>query len=157
MGIQVNIGDHVCPHAGWVSIPLNHYGMVNWARNRAKLVARRMPSANRYFSRLPQGRTLTSLLEDRTIWINYNPATGSYGQTSLLHPTEIAFGHTSFRRGRWTVLATLIHELAHVGGAPGGEDPRAEQTLLHCGLGRWSELHGDLDDPRTPFNPWIHG
>ena len=36
------------------------------------------------------------------------------------------------RRIHWTVAATLIHELAHTNGAPGGNSHAAEATLSQC-------------------------
>ena len=157
MSIQINIGDHVSPHAGWVAVPNAQRGQLNWARTRAKRIAREMASANMYFRSLPNGRSLTSLLRDRSIWINYDPSATEFGAQSVAHPNEVAIGPRAFRIGRWTVLATLIHELAHVGGAPGGGDQRAERALLHTGLGQWSEFLSGRDNPKTPYDPSISG
>jgi hypothetical protein len=156
-GIQMNIGDHVSPHPGFVAVPGIRRDMVNWARQRAKRIANEIRSADIYFSSLPGGRTLKSLLNDNTIWINYDPAMGDYGATSVAHNHEMAIGPPAFRIGRWTVLATLIHELAHVNGAPGGADHRAEQALVNCGLGRSVEHATGVDDPHTPYDPGISG
>ena len=157
MSIQMNIGDHVSPHAGWVAVPNTRRQTVNWARRRAKKIARDMPSADRYFRTLPSGRSLTNLLNDRSIWINYDPTATEFGAQSVAHPNEIAIGPSAFRIGRWTVLATLIHELAHVNGAPGGVDTRAEEALLHTGLGNRREFRTGVDDPKTPYDPDISG
>jgi len=157
MSIQINIGDHVSPHPGWVSVPTKHVGMVNWARARAKVLVKEIPSADRYFKTLPNGRTLSALLADRSIWINFGPSMTEFGAQSIAHPHEIAVGPLSIRIGRWTVLATLVHELAHVNGAPGGNDRRAEEALLHCGLGSWSEYRSGKNDPFTPYDPTIAG
>ena len=157
MGIQMNIGDHVSPHPGWVLVPMRHRPMVNFARTRAKRIAQEMPSADRYFATLPGGRKLRDLLNDSTIWINFDPAATEFGANSVAHPKEISIGPRAFRIGRWTVLATLIHELAHVNGAPGGADRRAEEALLHCGLGRSIEKTTGVDDPNTPYDPSISG
>lgn len=157
MSIQMNIGDHISPHSGWVSVPFDRRNAVGWARTRARRIARNMPSANRYFRSLPNGRSLTQLLGDRSIWINFDPTTTDFGAQSVDHPHEIAIGPRAFRVGRWTVLATVIHELAHVNGAPGGVDTRAENALLHTGLGSWSEFRSGRDDPRTPYDPGIGG
>ena len=71
---------------------------------------------------------------------------------------EIAIGPPSYRVGRWMVLATLIHELAHVNGVRGRVSPlAAENALLHCGLGKRSERSSGVDDPSTPFHPGIRG
>src|SRR5689334_17412721 len=111
MPIQMNVGDHVSPHPGWVAVPATHRPVLNWARKRASAIAVGMPSADRYFSSLPKGRSLRALLNDRAIWINFDPAAVEFGANSIAHPNEVAIGPSAFRIGRWTVLATLIHEL----------------------------------------------
>jgi hypothetical protein len=113
--------------------------------------------SNVYFRSLPDGRSLTDLLNDAAIWVNYHPTMGAYGETNAVSGKEIAISERACRIGRWTVLATLIHELAHAGGAPGGADASAEEALLACGLGRSVEKTTGVDDPRTPYSPTIRG
>jgi hypothetical protein len=158
MGIQINVGDHTSSQAGYVAVPNNLRGMTRWARTRAKTIARDMPSADVYFRRLPNGKSLTELLADSSIWINYSPSLTDFGQTNFAGGKEIAIGPGAYRIGRWTVLATLIHELAHVDGVRGRLTPRvAEDALLACGLGRRSERTTGVDDARTPYDPNIRG
>jgi len=158
VSIQINIGDHTSSEAPrYVAVPFAHRFATNWARARAKLVARNMPSADAYFRTLPGARSLSQLLADRTIWINYGPTLGYYGETDSVGGKEIAIGTLAYRWGRWTVLGTLIHELAHSNGAPGGASSAAEEALLHCGLGRLSEKNTGTDDRGTPFEPGIAG
>jgi hypothetical protein len=157
MSIQINIGDHVSPQPGYVAVPFAHRPASSWARTRAKLIAKNMPSADTYFKGLPGGRSLTALLEDRTIWINYSAGIPGYGQTNMVGGKEIAIGPLAYTWGRWTVLGTLIHELAHVNGAPGGASLAAEEALLHCGLGRLSEKNTGTDSLGTPYDPGIGG
>ncbi len=154
--IQMNIGDHVSPRAGWVLIPNRWRDQVRWARQNAFRITHDIPAANVYFRSLPNGRSLTDLLNDGSLWLNHDPVSNAYGITSGAHPTEMAINASAFRIGRWTVLATLVHELAHVNGAPGGNDRRAEEAVLACGMGRRSEKGGH-DDPFTPYNPGIGG
>jgi hypothetical protein len=156
MGIQINVGDHTSPVTGWEPVRAPFLEALRWARERAKQVASHMPSADRYFMQLPQHRSLRALLADSSIWINYDPLFRGYGAQSVQFPNEIAMGQLAFAQGRWMVLGTLLHELAHVNGAPGGSSQSAEQTLVHCGLGRASEITNG-DDPRTPFMPDISG
>ncbi|HET6145976.1 MAG TPA: hypothetical protein VFH68_00465 [Polyangia bacterium] len=94
---------------------------------------------NTAFKALPGGRTLQQIWADPNIWINFDPANnaGDYAATRGNDVTITAF---ALNKGRWTVAATLVHELAHVGGAPGGTSPLAEQALLPC-------LLGDLRQP----------
>jgi hypothetical protein len=158
MSIQINVGDHVSPQAGYLAVPLHLRDVTRWARTRAQTISRGMPGADVYFRTLPGGRSLTALLADRTIWINYGPGLGGYGETDVAGGREMAISTTAYRLGRWTVLATLIHELAHVNGVQGRLTPQAaEDALLSCGLGRRSERTSGVDDARTPFDPTIGG
>jgi hypothetical protein len=157
MGMQINIGDHVSSEAGYIAFPNHRLADMRWARSRAGKIAAEMPSANVYFRSLPDGRSLTDLLNDAGIWVNYHPTMGAYGETNAVSGKEIAISERACRIGRWTVLATLIHELAHAGGAPGGADASAEEALLACGLGRSVEKTTGVDDPRTPYSPTIRG
>ena len=154
MSLQINVGDHVSPQPGYVTIPVGHREVTRWARTKAKSIARTRPSADTYFRTLPNGRSLTDLLGDASIWVNYNSGIAHYGEAI---GNEIAIGPMSYRIGRWTVLATLIHELAHVDGAPGAPSRQAEEALLHCGLGKGTEKSTGVDDPKTPYNPGISG
>jgi hypothetical protein len=155
--IQINIGDHVSPHPGWVEVPNKWREQLRWARSNAFRITRDIPAANKYFKTLPLGRSLTDLLNDGSIWLNHDPTDPDWGATSIPHPTEVSINPLSFRWGRWSVLATLVHELAHVNGAPGGNDKRAEEAVLHCGMGRQSEKTSGKNDPFTPYNPRIGG
>ena len=151
--IQINIADHVSPQSGWVFIPERWRDQLRWARTNAFRITREIPSANRYFKTLPNGRTLTELLNDSSIWLNHDATSPFYGQTSVAYPKEVSIDSLAFRMGRWSVLATLVHELAHVNGAPGGDNKSAEEAVLHCGMGRHSERSSGRDDSNTPYNP----
>lgn len=156
MSIQINIGDHISSEPGYLTVPNRLRDMTNWARTKARWIARTMPSADVYFRALPDGRSLTDLLGDRSIWVNYGHTLTVFGE-AVISGTELAIGPSAFRIGRWTVLATLIHELAHINGVPGGTDRRAEEALLACGLGKQSEKRTGRDDPFTPYDPTIRG
>lgn len=155
MSIQLNIGDHISPVPNYVRFRSQHLEPMRWARSRARTIARGSPQADRYFVTLPNGRSLTSLLADKSIWVNFNPVITYFGE-AIIGGTELSIGRSAFAMGRWTVLATFIHELAHINGAPGGESKQAEEALLATGLGRQSEK-GGKDDPRTPYDPNIGG
>ena len=152
--IQINIGDHVSPEVGFVPIPAGHRAATRWARTHAKRIAQTRRGADTYFRTMPGGRSLTDLLKDSSIWVNYYAAGRNYGEAG---GNEIGISPLSYRIGRWTVLGTLIHELAHVNGAPGRPSKQAEEALLHCGLGKRSEQRTGVDDPSTPYNPGISG
>lgn len=157
MTIQINIGDHVSTEVGYISFPMKYLPDMRWARKKARAIAARIPSADVYFRALPDGKSLTTLLQDNSIWINYHPTMPHFGETNQVSGKEIAISIGACRIGRWTMLATLIHELAHVNGAPGGTDRKAEEALLACGLGKKSEHRRGVDDPYTPFSPDIEG
>jgi len=154
--MQINIGDHNSPVAGYLPVPPHLRSQLYWARTRARLIASKIPDADKYFLHLPKRRSLTELLADRSIWINYSVLLGGdYGEATGYD--QIAIGPSAFRVGRWTVLATVIHELAHCDGASGRRtNMEAELAVLACGLGKKSEqVLGD--DPYTPYDPRTRG
>jgi len=128
-----------------------------WARTKAIWIAKFKPSADVYFRSLPGARSLSDLLSDNSIWINYHPTLMAYGQTDAVGGNEIAISAISRRMGRWTVLGTLVHELAHVDGAPAGSSNAAELAVLACGMGKARERSTGIDDPYTPYDPTIQG
>lgn len=151
MSIQINIGDHVSPFVFFQPVPFKYQWPTKWARSRAKVIAANMKTADKYFKSLPAKRSLTQLLADRRIWINYTDL-----HLRGLRPegsNEIGIGELTYLRGKDMVLATLIHELEHIAGAPGGDSRAAEDALIHCGLGKHSEANHNIDDPSTPYDP----
>ncbi|WP_344692536.1 hypothetical protein [Sphingomonas cynarae] len=154
--IQINIGDHRPIDPRWQPMPRAERAVLDWARHRARWIARNLSSADAYFKRLPFQKTLTALVADSSLWLSYEDNPGRYGATSIRNFRDIVISSHAFDKGRWVVLATLIHELAHVGGAPGFNDS-AEQAVLACGLGRRDELIRGRDDPKTPYEPGIFG
>ena len=158
MGIQINIGDHVSSEPDFITIPAARLGQVQWARTKARWITRNIPGADVYFRTLPNGRSLTELLADGDIWINFLVGSNAFGQTNAVSGKEIGISERSFRIGRWTVLATLVHELAHSNGVDGATDPKgAERAVLECGMGKRSERTTGTDDPFTPYDPTING
>ena len=164
--IQINVGDHAGSenNDAFSPIPTQFHQSVRWARRRARQIAHDLPGADRYFVTLGRARSLTSLLDSRHIWINYGgDVHGLYGWTYQNNDLWLCDG--ALRRGRWTVLATLIHELAHIAGAGGGRAcdvwssrcHAAERAVLECNLGYHGELSTGIDDPRTPYDPTISG
>jgi hypothetical protein len=73
---------------------------------------------NAAFKALPSGRSFADLWNDPNVWVSYDPdgrATKFGGRTG----NEITLSQYTCRMGHWTIVATLVHELAHVGGAGG--------------------------------------
>ena len=87
---------------------------------------------NKCFKALPGGKSFDDIWDDATVFVSFDPQGkgGTFGATLGKDVTITAF---SLRMGRWTTAATLVHELAHVNGAP-GTDRQAESTLACCGL-----------------------
>ena len=111
MSIQINIGDHKSPYAPLlVPVPLRHQFATKWARRRAKEIAATVKSADKHRGMRPE------------------------------LSNEIGIGELAYVSGKEMVLATLIHELAHIAGASDGRSRAAEEALIHCGLGKKSEL-----------------
>src|SRR5215472_13947680 len=73
---------------------------------------------DRRFRLLPGRRSFSDVFDDPTVWINFDPSRREkdYGAT---RGNDITITAYSLAMGRWTVAATLVHELAHVDGAPG--------------------------------------
>lgn len=156
MGIQINTGDHTSPVTRYVAVPASKRSTLNWARTKAKAIASGNPEANKYFKKMPDGKSLTQLLNDSSIWINYCPGLTLFGEAQI-SGKELAIGPNSFPKGKWVVLGTLIHELAHINGAPTGNNTQAEEALYHCGLGTDAEWLDGIDDPSTPYDPSTGG
>lgn len=91
-----------------------------------------MRSCNDCFKRLPAGRTFDEVWADDSVWVNYDARTDRdwYGITL---GTEISISERAIKKGFWWVAGTLVHELAHVDGAP-SDTSAADRTLLQCGL-----------------------
>lgn len=153
---QINIGDHTSPISHYKSFKKDskHYGKLKWARHKLFKMVENNPACNAYFRTLPGGRSLTSLIYDKHIWVNYAPTISPlYGEMKF-GTKEIGLSERPFVIGRWMVLATVIHELAHVNGAPiTGGSSLAEDAVYHCGLGTPEEYYDGVDDPRTPYDP----
>ncbi|WP_165220539.1 hypothetical protein [Aquisphaera insulae] len=95
-----------------------------------------LKSCNVAFSKLPKGRDFGALWKDPGIWISYNSNTeeGLFGITYKNDISIASYVFTLREPVRW-IAATLIHELAHVNGAPGTTDSKAaEETLPPCGF-----------------------
>jgi hypothetical protein len=161
--IQMNVGD--CT-GSWTDpadntvypfdpIPADKRWQVKWAREKAVEIGLSSRKANDYFLALGKTVSLLELLyRSPPIWIHYGH-TDEYGWTNS---TDIWICDLTLRWGRWSTLGTLIHELAHLAGAPGDPSKKAEEALLYCGLGR-RDRHGRpmTDLPHAPFDSDVSG
>lgn len=103
---------------------------------------------NTAFSALPNGRSFDDVFNDDSIWISYCPDNDDYGFTNRVSGSEITICQLAFRWGYWTVVGTLVHEMAHTNGAP-IDTHAAEGTLLSCGLAKVHDptIIGTRDTP----------
>lgn len=94
-----------------------------------------MKTCNDCFKALPGGRSFADVWADNSVWINYESRDDRdwYGITYGVGGTEVSISEKAFKIGRWWVAGTLVHELAHVNGAP-INTTAADDTLLKCGL-----------------------
>ena len=111
-----------------------------------------MKSCNKCFAKLPGGRTFDDVWADNTVWVNYEPRAnmGFYGVTHGVGGKDISISKLAFNRGRWYVAGTIVHELAHVNGAP-ANTAEADETLLNCGLtDMYDGVIGLREQPGSP-------
>jgi hypothetical protein len=107
-------------------------------------------ACNDEFKTLPGGRSFGDLLDDHRIWINYDPLNNGalWGWTMpVTHPLDLVITRYALRMGLWSTAATIVHELAHLNGAPGGASHSAEHTVRACGM----------RSPGGPYDPNVVG
>jgi hypothetical protein len=89
---------------------------------------------NVYFKKLPKGKSFRSLWTDATIFIDYSPSV-EVGLFAATHSNDKDVALTKWcldNKNHWMVAATLVHEFAHIGGAPGGASKDAEKAADEC-------------------------
>jgi hypothetical protein len=112
-----------------------------------------MRPCNDCFRLLPGKRSFDEVWNDASVWINYDPRAdrGWYGRTYGVGGKEICISEVAFKKGRWWVAGTLVHELAHVNGAP-INTAAADETLLKCGLkNAYEGVIGTLDSRSADY------
>ncbi len=123
MTVTINAGSgiHQAPPDAF-PVPVEYLDVFQSALQILLAGMRGNKSCNDHFSSLPTGRNFRSLIDDHTIWINYDPSNDGYGWcVPSTHPNDIVVCQYALGMGRWSVAATIVHELAHLNGAPGGE------------------------------------
>jgi hypothetical protein len=93
---------------------------------------RHMRPCDNCFRSLPGGRSFTEVFDDPTVFISLDSAGPNRG-VSIVSGNDITISIGEFRIGRWSVAATLVHELAHINGAPNNTGD-AESMLNCCGF-----------------------
>jgi hypothetical protein len=143
---------HVGPDAtdGWEWLPYTDADLLHTLNRAIHIIDTRIKGhkpCNEAFKALAGGRTFAQVWDDPDIWVSYDPKNDghNYGVTNRVGGQEISITQFALRMGRWTTAATLVHELAHTNGAPGGGSHAAEGTLRRC------LLHA-LEDPNILGN-----
>jgi len=74
--------------------------------------------------------TLPELVDKVKVWRDPGDGLGEHRPDS----DHVAYSEKSYRIGRWTIAATIIHELAHMCGIGHGDDVDNEDAVAACGL-----------------------
>jgi hypothetical protein len=121
--------------------------VLNWAMNYVDTKIKKHQPCNACFKKLPRHKTLLEIWDSNDVWVSYFTTTAALGETR--GDRDIAVSESAFKEGRMTVVATIMHELAHIAGAPGGKaledgkpNNQAESVLKCC-------LLGDMFDPNA--------
>jgi hypothetical protein len=145
--INVPGSGHIAPPptAGYQWLPFTEASYIAAVRKAFAVIDSRIKGyepCNAAFKALPNGRTFADLWNDPNVWVSFDPdgRATSFGGTLR---NDISVSQHACRMGQWTLVATLVHELAHVGGVH-EETNRAESTLKACLM-------------RAHYNPFIIG
>jgi len=137
---QLNLpgSGHVAPTAlsGWQWLPISVASYQNRIQHAVNIINSRIQGyapCNAAFRLLPGGRSFAQVWADPTVWISTDPG-GAGGRFGATLGKEVTLSQYACRMGEWTLVATLIHELAHVNGA-NGLSHAAEATLQKCLMG----------------------
>ncbi|WP_029064743.1 hypothetical protein [Labrenzia sp. DG1229] len=159
MAFQINIGDWKSKPSALTrlhSVKGGDYSKLRQCRWKLIKLCKESPACDAYFRSLPNGRTLTSLVNDSDVWVSLvEPCPFNYGESFETHK---AIGVTALAllSSREQLFGTLIHEFAHINGV-GSSGHAAELALFACGMGSWKEFLTGIDDPDTPYDPTIDG
>lgn len=121
---------------GWQWLPFSDNALINTLKSALYIIESQIKGENSCeleFAKLPLGRSFTDLWNSNSIWISYDPDRSGTKYGVTFAKKHISITAYALKMGKWITAATLIHELAHVNGAP-GNNTQAEDTLLRCGL-----------------------
>lgn len=93
-------------------------------------------TCNKYFKTLPKKKTFRHFWRKNNIYINFSPSSknGFYGATHSNDKDICISAWCLDNTNKWMVAATIVHEFAHIGGAPGGMSHSAEKAADKCGF-----------------------
>ena len=95
---------------------------------------------------MPKGKSFSQFWNDASIFVNFSPDTtvNFYGATHSNLKDICITAWCLDTHNKWMIAATIVHELAHVAGAPGGTSHAAEKAAEKCGF-------------KPQYNPLIQG
>jgi hypothetical protein len=132
-GITTKDGDFWEPFTkdAHITIMINAFMMIHRRIIANKNVKK---TCNAAFCKLPGGRSFEAVWRDPGIWVSFDP-TSKTGFFAITFKKDIAIPSWVFEvpNAVGAIAATLVHELAHVNGAP-GDDKQAESMLPPCGF-----------------------
>jgi hypothetical protein len=148
MKINKKGSPHVGP-PGSTHIPEKYISTVKAALKILERDVKNDKRCNSSFRRLKGGRDFNALFNDSSIWLNYDSDNSSTWGWVIpeTHPKDIIICQVALRMGKWSTAATIVHEVAHLNGAPGGDSHSAEIRVKKC----------SLDSARGPYDPHIKG
>jgi hypothetical protein len=94
---------------------------------------------------------LGAIFEEMRVW-KEPPGKGKRGNLlgshtsydrNMLGLTDIAYTDYSHRLGKWTIAATLVHEMAHIANIEHDSTPNNEQVVERCGLPTVEDINED--------------
>lgn len=137
-------------YAGGLSIQYNHFPEIAKAdKDRLAKVKKAVEivekldrkidlndPCNKYFGTLSRNNPFRHYWRDQTIFIDFSPSltNGFYGATHSTLKDMCLTAWCIDKNNIWMIAATIVHEFAHIAGAPGGASHAAEKAADMCGF-----------------------
>ena len=122
--------------SGWQWLPYSNKTHLATLKSAITIIDSKIKNytpCNNAFKALSGKKTFLQVWNDKSIWISYDPDKKGSKYGATLSKKHVTITQYALAMGKWTTAATLVHELAHVNGAP-GTNKDAENTLLSCML-----------------------
>ncbi len=122
--------------SGWKWLPYSNKTHLATLRSAIAIIDSKIKNykpCNNAFKSLTGKKSFLQVWNDNSVWISYDPDNKGSRYGATLSKKHITITQYTLSMGKWTTAATLVHELAHVNGAP-PTNKDAENTLLSCML-----------------------
>ncbi|MFS1525082.1 hypothetical protein ACL7TT_13390 [Microbulbifer sp. 2304DJ12-6] len=136
--IHISSSKYMAPSKlqGWQWLPYIDKIMLDVVKRAITIIDKRIKGSKpceAAFKTLPDGKSFTDIWNLKNVWISYDPDRSGNKYGVALNKQHISITAYALAMGQWMTAATIIHELAHVNGAP-GNNTQAEDMLLKCML-----------------------